>query len=329
MAVKAARAAVLLALSLCLGSCGVLQFIFGSLFPSTVTLLQARADLSAQIGKQGYSYNLRVVESGTYGYVVLDANVGSPAPVYIMDLNLNLKKTLTGLTDVGVMVDGFTGDIVIGNQVLNPSDLTLVSTLATATVGYQGQEGADGFFFAAGGWNVGNLYISTGSSALSFSNFSAAWATTTASPGPALSAVQNNLMLSGVFDDGNPADNIILAVTLSNSAAIPTTYFLSMPRSDFNATTPAGAGILDISLHRDGLLTNSVGYANGKLLAWDTASQSYVAMDPATLATTASFYAPADKSNMGRLRFAYRAGGGSFYTFDQSTGVVTRYSAWW
>ncbi len=97
MALKMVRAAALALLVLFLGACDVLQFMFGSIFPSTVTLAKAQADLSGKITPaDGDSYNLRVVESGGYGYVVL---VGSPggsnaSTAYIYDLSLNPKLTI-------------------------------------------------------------------------------------------------------------------------------------------------------------------------------------------------------------------------------------------
>jgi hypothetical protein len=330
MAVRVLRAAVLLALALCLGSCNVLQFIFGSVFPSTTTLLQSRADLSAKIASGGGgSYNLHVLESQGFGYVVLDSGTIG-APIYIFDLSLNLKKVLTGLASSGAIVDGFTGDIVIGDVAMNPADLSAAATQPPAGfgTGSQGSAGSDGFFTGPGGFNVSNLYIGSGASTLSFSIFTAAWAGTPVSPGPALSAVQSLMTLSATLDDGNTADDIILAVTLLNGAQLPSTYFLQMPRSDFTAA-PGGAGVLDTSPHRDGLLSNTIGYSGGELVAWDTATQSFVRMDPVTLKTMASFYAPADKNSMAKLRYAYRAGGGGFYAYDPDGRVITGYSTWW
>ena len=80
MEMRPLRAALTLLAVLSLGSCSVLQFVFGSVFPSNVMLAKARADLSSQIpAGSGFAFHLRVVESGGYGYVVVIGSLASTA----------------------------------------------------------------------------------------------------------------------------------------------------------------------------------------------------------------------------------------------------------
>jgi hypothetical protein len=332
-AVGVLRAAAVLASALALGSCNVLQFIFGSVFPTTLTLIQSRVDLSSKItADYRSSYVLRVVEAGAYGYVVLTPTGSSGAlfPIFFMDLDLNLKKTLTGATSGGVALDGFTGDIVVGNQVLNPSDLTLVATMPYDSYRAQGTQGPDGFYSPTPGRNVANVSMSYGGNTLGFDNFDASWNRTTASPGPALSSTQKNLFVSAVLeDDSRPADPVILAVN-PGGVPYPTTYFVSVHRDYFDTSSYAGAaGLLDSAPHRDNLLANTIGLSSGRIIGWDFSLQSFVSLDPATLETTGSFYAPGNRDSSTQIRYAYRVSGGSFYSFDPQTCVVTEYKAWW
>ncbi len=333
MAVRVVRALLIALSALFLGSCSLLEFLFGSVFPSTVTLLKARADFTAMIDAQdSYSYSLRVAESGGSGYVILTGANAGVQTVYIMDLDLNLRKTLTATNGGGVIVDGFTGLIVIGNEALNPADLSPAATQPPAGVSIRTNEalgGLDGFFTGTGGWNAVNLSAGSGSSSMGYDLYNVLWLNSPVTPGPALSASLTNLQVSAILDDGNTADDIILAVGIPNRTPPYPVYFLHMPRSAFNPATPGGAGLLDTSLHRDSLLANTIGFASGQIVAWDSSEHGFVRMDPVTLVTTSSFYAPTDPGNLEGMRFAYRVGGGSFYSFDPKTRLVTEYSAWW
>ncbi len=329
MALKMVRAAALALLVLFLGACDVLQFMFGSIFPSTVTLAKAQADLSGKITPaDGDSYNLRVVESGGYGYVVL---VGSPggsnaSTAYIYDLSLNPKLTIAAQGN-GVMVDGFTNEIVVGNKALMPADLSLAATQPTASaiIYNNGHGGIDGFYNSTGLVGVANISVTGTTATLNFSNYTSSWAVITYPTPPSnLSITTGGYVLDSVLDDGNPVGNVILV--LSNGT---TSSFVSIPKAGFNTAAPAGTGLLDTAPHRDGLATNSSGFAEGSLFAWDEAAQSFVRLDPATMSTTASFYAPADPKSMEHIRFAYRLSGGSFYEYDPKTRVITEYASWW
>ena len=177
---------------------------------------------------------------------------------------------------------------------------------------------------------MANVAFAPSSSLLVFDNFDGGWGWSSVASPVALSATLTGLYISAVLeDDSRTADPVILAINSLSGAQDGTTYFVRMLRNYFSSAAPGGAGLLDTAKHKDGLLDNTFGYSNGKIFAWDSVSQSYVSMDPATLAVTGSFYAPGDKSSMGRLRFGYRAGGGSFYTYDPDTGIVTEYSSWW
>jgi len=97
-----------------------------------------------------------------------------------------------------------------------------------------------------------------------------------------------------------------------------------MRRVIFPTSVPNGG--LDTSPHRDNLDTQSFGPAQGSIIAYDKGSSSFVRIDPTTGATQSSFHSASDPS---QTRFAYRIGGGSFYGFDATSRVLTKYTAWW
>jgi hypothetical protein len=332
-------------LVLFLGSCEVVQFIFGSVFPETTTLQTGEADMSGAItSNDGGSYKLRVVETGAFSYVVLVGSPGSSniATAYIFDLSLGQKKKLTGLLPSGavfqgsgVMYDGLNDLIAIGNVELVPSDLSLSTELPSGLIiSGGGSGGVDGFYNSDTAFNIVSLGIPQGTSNLESGAYNSTWNGLARTPGaypPTLSSTTNGYSLSGVFDDGNPAGNVILAITQgsnNNGNTSGTTYFVTIPKSGFGAS-PDGAGLLDTAPQRDNLQANSLGFAQGHIMGWDTVTHSFVRIDPVTMATTASFYAPANSNKSDNRRFAYLNGGGSFYEWDPNTRVITEYTAWW
>jgi len=334
-----ARAAAVGLLVLLLGSCSVFQFIFGSIFPATATLQKGQADLSGSItASDGNSYDLKVVDAGGSICVVLVGTPGgaSTSTAFVYDSGLTLKRTLTGLTGNGVMFDGFTNQILVGGVELNPSDFSMAATqppAGFAFYGGSGNGGIDGFFSSTGLGNVGGLSIALGSSGLYSEYFNATWnsAAHTAPPTypPVLSATITNVALDAILDDGNPAGNVVLALSPPNSNSnnsTVTTYFLTLSKASFVSSAPAQAGLLDTAPHRDGLETNTFGFAQGSIVAWDKSAASWVRIDPVTMATTASFYSAADPSH---FRFAFPVSGGTFYQFDPTSRVITEYAAWW
>jgi hypothetical protein len=60
-------------------------------------------------------------------------------------------------------------------------------------------------------------------------------------------------------------------------------------------------------------------------MAYDKGSSRYVRIDPANASTQKSLYSTSPSNT----RFAYRIGGGEFYTFNTDSRILTKYVAWW
>ena len=332
MAIRLFRTIIVSLGVLFLGSCGVLQFIFGSVFPSTMTLIKAQADLSKLIpGSNNGSTYLRLVEVGGYSYVIV---TGSPSSnesfAYIYDLDLNLKKSLTGASapaGTGVMVDA-SGRIAIGNEFFNAADLSLAGT-NTATVYAQGNAGVDGF--ASGQNFIGISVPSTSSNLLTYTSYVGSWtgAGTTPTPLPTLSTNTFNLQVNAVFDDGVPTGNIIMVISQGSSGGnnnnSVNAHFVTVPKSAF-ISGPFPTPVFDSAPQRDNLDVDSFGYADGSIFAYDTKTSSYVRINPADASTRSSFYSGSKNQ---QSRFAYSVSGGLFYGFDTQTRILTKYVAWW
>jgi hypothetical protein len=307
-----------------LGSCGVLQFIFGSVFPSTLTLAKAHADLSGQIDAgYGSSFRVRVVETGGYGYVVITGQLPTTGnSMFFYDLDLNLKLSLTGPTapaGTGVMADA-SGKINAGGTLLN-ADLSTTGS-AGIVVNVNGNGGNDGF--VANGRNVTNIYCPS-SNTLYYMHYASDWTGgTSPAPLPTLSSSIFNLQVDAILDDGNSLGNVVLVIGQSGSGDNVTRYFVTIPKSDFTSTVPPG--LLDLAPHRDNLERDSLGFANGSIFAYDKSSFSYVRINPADASAQSSFYSSVRPQE---TRFAYRVSGGSFYEFDAKSRVLTKYAAWW
>jgi len=322
------RAVCVLVVVLFLGSCGVLNYIFGSVFPATAMLAKAQADLSGLIpAGQGYSYHVRVVETGGYGYVVVVGNQSSAGVAYVYDLDLHLLATIPNLTGNGVTVDAG-GKIALGNLLLTPGTLAqnqntgLVSINATNTnSGDAG--GVDGFIMPTTGDVAVQLsFNTTTANALSGYFYPAVWSPQTPIASGALCS--GGLQVSALLDDGVPTDNLIVVLRTpgnnGNGNSNTTCYFVAVSKSNLTG------GTAQSSPSRTNLEPSSFGFANGCIMAYDLGAASFVRINPADGSTQSSFYSATDPSN---VTFAYRVNGGSFYGFDQKSCILTKYGTWW
>jgi|GEM_PF-2705404 len=332
MAIRLFRVVVVSLAVLLLGSCNVLQYIFGSVFPSTMTLAKAQVDLSKLIpaSNNGSTY-LRLVETGGYGYVVVVSSPQQSTPsMFFYDLDLNPIKSFTGANapaSSGIMVD-VNGQIMAGGTLRNP-DLSIVPAGTTQPLNAVGS-GVDGF--VAGSINVANISNSSSSEILTWTTYTSGWANVSSLSGT-LSTGASNLRINALFDDGNPAGNVIMVISQEssngNNGNTVTGYFLKIPKSAFiSAGAFPGPPPFDAPPpHRDNLDGNSFGYANGSIFAYDTKTSSYVRINPADASIQSSF-SSASNNNQQPV-FAYRLSGGSFYSFDTNTRILTKYTAWW
>lgn len=312
---------------LALGSCHVLEFIFGSVFPSTTQIIKAQADLSSQISStDGSAFDLRVVTSGSAGYVIVIGPASGSAydVAYVYDLDLNMKQVERNLiSNSGVMLDAASpGHLVLGSRLLNFSDLSLATTISVS-IARNGRRGVDGF--VSSGSNIFDVQAS--GSALSCSGMNSAWTNSLVIPTPpSLSAVQTNLNISALLDDGDPSGNVYLVVSPSGgNDNTPTAYFLTIPKADFTSGS-IPSNLLDSSPHRDSLYSSMFGFAQGSIFAYDKGSSSFVRINPADASIQGTF---STQQKSSETRFAYAPGGGAFYSFDPRTRVLTKYASWW
>ncbi|HVO40280.1 MAG TPA: hypothetical protein VMV03_14715 [Spirochaetia bacterium] len=325
MAVRALRLLAVAAAVALLGSCQVLEFIFSSVFPSTVTLAKARADLSGSISSSdGSSFNVRLVETGGFGYViVIGSQVSSGNTAYIYDLDLNQKLVLTGITapsgngTPGVMVD-FLGRIIVGSLAFNP-DLSSAGTINPNFIGNNGSGGLNGF--VGGGSMIGNLSLSSGS--LSWTNFGSSWPASASPTSFPAFTTNTSAQLTAVLDDGVAAGYVALVMNLQTNSNSATCYFVWTLKSNFPSSAIPS---MDTAPHRDNIDKNSLGFAQGSVFAFDASSSSFLRIDPTTGGIQSSFFVGSDPSE---TKFAYRASGGSFYGFDTKSRALTKYASWW
>jgi hypothetical protein len=312
---------------LSLGSCGVLNYIFGSVFPATAMLAKAQADLSGVIAAgQGYSYHVRVVETGGYGYVVVVGNQSSAGVAYVYDLDLNLLATIPNLQGNGVTVDAG-GYIALGNIRLIPGTLVQYSTIPSVnSINTTSDEagGVDGFIMPTTGYLATQLsFNTTTANALTGTSFNSSW-TNEGTVTSTTALCSGGLQVSALLDDGVPADNLIVVLRTSgnngNSNSNTTCYFVPVSKSNFIG------GTAQSSPSRTNLEPTSFGFANGCIMAYDLGAASFVRINPADGSTQSSFYSATDPSN---VTFAYRVNGGSFYGFDQKSRILTKYGTWW
>jgi len=324
MVLRAMRAAALLTAALALGSCQVLEFMLGSVFPASVTLLKASADLSGKIpASKSDAMRLRVVESGGKTYVIVVGTLpgGTTATAFIYDDKLSFRKKLASLSGDGVMVDG-SGSIVVGNTLLSPSDLAVTGSLPAIILSSNGVPCGVGGFLDSSSNEIVNVFITeVPSNQLSYLVYAPGWGTLINSPSDAIS----DNRLDGVFDDAG-AGTVVLATHNGggNQDKGVTCHFVTIPKDDFSSGLTAGD--LTLSASRDDLLAASIGFVKGSILAYDVKTSSFVRLNPATGSTRDSFAAGTDFSSM---VFAYPPSGGSFFAFDTDKRVLTKYAQWW
>ena len=335
------RLAALGAMVLSLAACDAAVFVLDSVFPATTTLQSGRADLSGVIGSgEGDSFKLRVVEGATKTWVVLMSTGGSGtggARAYIYDTSLTLLKSLTGklsngvvFDGSGVMYDGINDLVMIGNVELEPADLSVSSTQPPSGFtlpGVGGNAGVDGFFSRTDGYNVTDIGIEQGTSNLDSTVYNGTWNSLArpASYPPTLSSASGGYTLQAVLDDGRSMGTVYLAISKQDNEV--TLYFVNLAKTAFSSL--GGADTLDSAPHRDNLQFKSLGFAQGCITGLDSVTNSFVRIDPETMATKGSFYSPSGPGNSSSIRYAYRTDGGSFYSWDPNTRVITELTAWW
>jgi hypothetical protein len=273
---------------------------------------------------------LRIVETGGHSYVVVTGSTaleGNYAYFYDLDLNLKLPLSKTSApTGTGVMVDS-NGNIALGGSIYSAADLSLIGLNPVSAIVYtQGNSGIDGI--VGNSSNAIGFYCPGGSSTFSYTVYTG-WAPPPTQFTPILSSSMSNLRINALLDDGNSTGNLILVISQSsnnNNNNTATCYFVTIAKSAITVAAPVANYLLDAAPHRDNLDTESFGFANGSVFAYDASSSSYVRINPADGSIQNSYYSGTKTE---QPRFAYRADGGSFYGFDKKSRILTKYTAWW
>lgn len=318
MAMRTFRTIAICAAMLSFGSCGVLQYIFGSVFPTTLMLAKAQADLSGKIDEGlGNNFSVRIVEVAGNSYVVVEGSTPeNKKTFFFFDRDLELQRiiTLPSTSGNGIMADANGININAGGTWLNPASL---STEGTGDfVSYNGTAGNDGF--VASGTNITGFNFQSGA----ILNYSVG---VTQHSSPSLSSSMSDLRIDAVLDDGDSTGYVTFVVSQSNDNEDDATrYFLTILKSKFPSDSLT-TGLLDSAHNRDKLERDSFGFADGSVFAYDRGSSRYVRIDPKDASDQDSLYSirPPD------TRFAYRISGGEFYGFDTKSRILTKYTAWW
>ena len=247
---------------------------------------------------------------------------------YFYDLDLKLKLSLSGATaptGTGVMADG-NGQIRVGGTLYNSA--LLAPVIGGPVINGSFGSGTDGFnLYSPVGSNAANFTM-TSTSTLGFTHYNSDWTTDDGHSYP-LSAGTNSYQVDAVLDDGNPAGSVIFVVSQSQSGGngdTATRWFVTITKTNMvNVTVPSYP--LDSAPHRDNLTRESIGFADGSIFAYDSKENSLVRINPADASTKDSL-SLGGKNNT-QIRYAYRVGGGEFYTFDTDSRILTKYVAWW
>ena len=289
---RAVRAWLLCATVLLLGSCNVLEVIFGSVFPGTVTLLKAQQNLSGAITVNDDSglFTLRAFTAGASAYVVLSGTTAADGNVmffYDGDLNGLVKKVTLGgtQTSYGVFADS-TGQVVAGTELFSSDLSTVAPFVGGADVRSGPGVGVDAFYSSASSTIFQVVSFGT-SSMFQYDTWPGTFSPATgAATGPVSVPLSTNpstsLQVEAVLDDGSPGGNAVIVVGpgfVNGNQPPGTSYFLTIAKSSFGAGS-VPANLVDTAPHRDGLDPDSFGFEDGKILAYDTSSSSYVAIDP-------------------------------------------------
>ena len=331
-----ARTAVLcvplLFAALALG-CKLVDIAFSSTFPAAVTQMTARRDLSSLVSaSEASSFSMSDVTAGGREYVILSSSLTSDGTrLIIMDTGLNTILTLTGQDFAGLGGSLGTapakldakGRILIGNVFFQTGASGLVfppfvNSIPT-TPGFQSPVGGNYNFinFTASGNNF------------SYTRYSDIWLldNTWTRPIRTSPGANTSFFLHGVFSD--PARQVAMFVLYDSGDSLD--HYLVIPLGDLN-----GGLLLTFPLQdfyevftKPATREDLLGYSNGGLIRFVPGGSS------GSGAFVRSDLSGADQPNqlqcfnLPAMRQAFSPSGGTYFTFDLGTRIVTRLTAWW
>ena len=309
-----------------------------SVFPTTLSQVVARADLSAVIpANTGSQYQPFIVTPSGGEFVLLMRTNGGPDPVTIvMDSNLKVIQTysLSQLNGWGYDGIGYRpmlnaeGTVEFSNIAFSTGDLSTVNH--NASFGGHPSVIGPGFGSPTGTANDINFTTGTGNT-LSYAQWSWFYAPFEFNSNPAVvNATGGNYRVVAVYDvDDTPAAGEVVLV-LSDQGNSSNVYFVAIPLVDI-VTPPGNVSSPLLSNYPYKTLSNvdafSVGFAGDSLVAYSNDSNSfkrYSVTPPFNEIGNLS----ADKSKS-QLQYAYKTTGGYYVVYDQSARTLTKVANWW
>jgi hypothetical protein len=329
------RGAALLFSVLGLGACQFAGSLFDSTFPADVSQMTARIDLSTRIpAADAASFSISDVTAGGSEYLVLSSGLAAGGTrLLILDSGLTVLFSFTAQDIAGwgatlgsapAKLDAM-GHLVIGNLIFSTGagGLVFPPTMyggIPLTTGFESQtSGAYNFIdFSASGNN------------LTFSEYFDTWLFdgTWTFPVRATPGANTNFSVKGIFSDPDPSRQ--LAIIVLSDAGDSMDHYLVIPLSGLNGGSLSGPlqSFYEV-FSRASTDGNLMGYSNGGLIRFV----------PGGIPGTGAFV----RSDLGgtdqvrqlpyfrslRTRQAFSPSGGTYFTFDLDSRVVTRLTAWW
>jgi hypothetical protein len=332
-----AGTAVLVCAGFVLGSCQLVGVLLSSTFPASATQVTARRSLYSLIpAAEASSFSMSDVTAGGREYVILSSPLTSAGTrLIIMDTGLDTVLTMTAqdLAGFGGILDSAPakldamGRILVGNVFFSTSASGLVFPPSIFSVptgtGFQSP--------VAGNYNF--IMFSASGNNFTYYEYYDTWlpylpVNVWTFPIRALPAGNTSFSVSGIFSDPDPARQVALFVlydsgdSLDHYFVIPlaalTGGSLSFPLQNFYevftkpSTDPALLGYCNGGFIRfvPGGIPGTGAFVRCDLGGNDQPTQLPYSRSPA-------------------MRQAFSPSGGSYFSFDLDSRVVTRSTAWW
>ena len=325
----------LLFAGIALGSCKLVDIAFSSTFPAAFSQMTARRDLSSLVpASEASSFSMSDVTAGGREYVILSSSLTSDGTrLIIMDTGLNIILTLTGQDLAGMggslgaapaKVDAM-GHVLIGNVFFQTDASGLVFPPFVYSI-----PTSPGFESPVGG-NYNFIDFGASGNNFSYTEYYDTWIWTGSWTFPirALPAANTSFSVHAVFSDPDPARHVAIIVLYDSGDSLD--HYLVIPLGDLN-----GGLLLTFPLQdfyevftKPATREDLLGYSNGGLIRFVPGGSS------GSGAFVRSDLSGADQPNqlqyfnLPAMRQAFSPSGGTYFTFDLGTRIVTRLTAWW
>jgi hypothetical protein len=326
---RPAAFALLLVFLLCLGSCGILDILFASYFPPTLSQAVAQKDFSSDIPEDAGEYYILSVEtagSPPSDYVLLFSQELFEGPhMMALDSDLEIVQREDDLpSDFNgrwTMTDA-SGKIIMGNAVLDPESvgsgfsITTMATLFSPSVSIS---------TTLGNFNVINIRIVDGRE-LIFDLFDDVWDAYAVNPQD-IDSEGYFAIVCAYADHGSSVVRLLLSEKNSH-----TTYCVSIPFDVIDTGFVPNLPDVILSEYPPVMSLPSIlkwedcGFIDGLLIVYDDEADEYSVYDLSTGDVRKTLHDPTTRD---RKITVYSRTGSYFYTFDARKRNITKYKAWW